>query len=341
MNNEYQVISLGEECRKDWSEFVYNHPHGNIFQTPEMRVVYERTKNYEPISLAVVDANGEILALMQAVVIRSMKGFLGSFSARSIIQGGPLCVDGEMGVEALRILMEKYDKFAKEKTIYTQIRNIWDTSKFYSILKELGYQYEEHLNFLIDLDRSEENIWRDIHKSRRKGINRSKKSGLDVETIDNEKNIKMFYEIVRQTYRNAKVPIDDFSLFESVFRLLSAKNMAKFYLAKHESVYVGARATLNYNGLIYDWFAGSLHTYSSLYINERLVWHILKESTNNGYHTFDFGGAGNPDKEYGVREFKRRFGGMMVNYGRYKKIHSHIKMKIAERGFEAYRKVML
>ena len=61
MNNEYQVISLGEEYKKDWSEFVYNHPYGNIFQTPEMREVYERTKNYEPISLAVVDGSGRYL----------------------------------------------------------------------------------------------------------------------------------------------------------------------------------------------------------------------------------------------------------------------------------------
>ena len=38
-----------------WSEFAYNHPHGNIFQTAKMAEVYKRTKNYEPISLAVVD----------------------------------------------------------------------------------------------------------------------------------------------------------------------------------------------------------------------------------------------------------------------------------------------
>lgn len=328
------------DCKK-WADFVYNHPHGNIFQTPEMREVYERTKNYEPITLATVDDSGEILAIVQAVVIKSMKGFLGAFSTRSIIQGGPLCIDGDMGVEALRILMEKYDKFVKGKVVYSQIRNMWDISKFSSILHELGYQYEEHLNFLIDLNRPEEAIWRDIHKSRRKGINRSKKSGLDVEAICDEGNIKVFYEIVRETYRSVKVPIDDFSLFKSVFGSLSAKNMAKFYLAKHKNMYVGARATLNYRGLVYDWFAGSLPICSSLYVNEGLVWHILKESASDGCYIFDFGGAGNPDEEYGVREFKRRFGGMIVNYGRYKKIHSPTKMKIAESGFGIYRKMML
>jgi serine/alanine adding enzyme len=44
--------------KTQWCEFVYNHPQGNIFQTPEMAEVYERTKNYEPITLAVVDDTG-------------------------------------------------------------------------------------------------------------------------------------------------------------------------------------------------------------------------------------------------------------------------------------------
>jgi len=60
------------DCRdiKQWGEFVYNHPHGNIFQTPEMAEVYKRTKNYEPITLAAIDTkNDEMLAILQAVMI--------------------------------------------------------------------------------------------------------------------------------------------------------------------------------------------------------------------------------------------------------------------------------
>jgi len=38
--------------KTQWREFVYDHPQGNIFQTPEMVEVYKRTKNYEPISIA-------------------------------------------------------------------------------------------------------------------------------------------------------------------------------------------------------------------------------------------------------------------------------------------------
>ena len=33
------------------------------------------------------------------------------------------------------------------------------------------------------------------------------------------------------------------------------------------------------------------------------------------------------------------FGGKLVNFGRYKKIHSPLKMKIAEKGFEMGRRI--
>ena len=63
---------------KQWSDFVYNHPQGSIFQTPEMAEVYKRTKNYEPITLADIDTKtDEMLAILQAVmIIKEMKGIL-------------------------------------------------------------------------------------------------------------------------------------------------------------------------------------------------------------------------------------------------------------------------
>ena len=45
---------------KQWSEFVLNHPQGNIFQTPEMAEVYRRTKNYEPVTLAAFNTKNDL-----------------------------------------------------------------------------------------------------------------------------------------------------------------------------------------------------------------------------------------------------------------------------------------
>ena len=203
-----------------WNEFVYNHPHGNIFQTIEMAEVYERTKNYKPITLAAIDnSTDEMLAILSAVVLKEMGGIMGSFSTRSIIQGGPLFGESEKGTKALDVLMEYYDEMIRKKALYTQIRTMWDTSRILNFLNGNGYGYEEHLNFLIDLGRSEEEIWGDIHKSRRKGINRATKKGVIVEELQDKKFIPLFYSIINETYKNARIPLADISLIETAFDL--------------------------------------------------------------------------------------------------------------------------
>nr|HQG68051.1 hypothetical protein [Paludibacteraceae bacterium] len=77
----------------EWANFIKLHPKGNIFQTPEMYEVYKNTKNYDPIFLAVIDDNDEILGILLAVIQKEHTGILGKFSARSIIMGGPLIKD--------------------------------------------------------------------------------------------------------------------------------------------------------------------------------------------------------------------------------------------------------
>ena len=207
--NMSELFRVSDCIEKDkWIEFVYNPPQGNIFQTSEMAEVYRRTKNYEPITLAAINPKtDEILAILQAAVIKVKSGILGSFSARAIIQSGPLFRENENGIEALKVLMEHYDKIAQKKALYTQIRTMWDTSNISSFLNSRGYEYEERLNFLIGLNRPEEEIWRDIHKSRRKGINRATNKGVIIEEQRDKKIVPICYEIVEKTYKNAKLPL--------------------------------------------------------------------------------------------------------------------------------------
>lgn len=324
---------------KQWGEFVYNHPQGNIFQTPEMAEVYRRTKNYEPITVAAIDnTTNEMLAVLLAVVIKE-KSLLGSFSARSVIHGGPLFINDKRGMDAVRILIEYYNKISRKKSLYTLVRNIYDTSEVSSIFNSAGYKYEDHLNYLIDLDLSISELWSRLYKSRRNGINRAKRRGVIIDEVVDEDAIPVIYELLKETYRTAKIPFADMSLLQSIFDVLKPRNMTKFFIAKKDDADVGTIVILTYKGTIFDWYAGAPRRYSHLCPNDILAWHAIEWGSKNDCCIFDFGGAGNPNEEYGVREFKRRFGGKMVNFGRYMKVYSPIKMKIAEKGFSIYRKI--
>ena len=327
---------------KRWSEFVYNHPKGNVFQTPEMAEVYRRTKNYEPITLAAVDENTkEIIGILQAVVIKEVSGLLGSFSTRSVIHGGPLAVETEKGKEAVKVLLEHYDKIVQKKVLYTLVRNMYDTSEISDAFNSKSYKYEDHLNYLIDLNQSVNELWTRLYKSRRNGINRAKRRGVIIEEVINSDVIPILYELLKETYMNAKLPLADISLFQSIFEILSQRNMAKIFIANWENTYIGTIIITSYRNTIFDWYAGAPRRYSRLCPNDILAWHAIEWGAKNGYCIFDFGGAGNPKEEYGVREFKKQFGGKLVNFGRYIKVYSPVKMKIAGKGFSIYRKLFI
>ncbi len=224
------------------------------------------------------------------------------------------------------------------RAIYTQVRNVWDTEYSKSTLSSLGYQYEPHLNYLIDLNRPAKEIWGDIHKPRRKGINRAEKVGIKVRKIKTREEIEDCYKIIEETYKNVRLPLADISLLESAYDKLFDKGLIDFYLANLDSEVVGSRVVLKYRGMVHDWYAGSKQEIN--YVNEAVVWHMLSEYAGKE-KVFDFGGAGHPDKPYGVREFKKRFGGEEVDYGRYEKVHNKSKKELLSLGFKAYKKLNL
>lgn len=321
-----------------WSRFIENHPSGSIFQTPEFFQVCEGTKRYEPYFLAATDKSDQILALLLAVFIREFGGPFGKLSSRSIIQGAPLFLDTNEGRNALKHLMTEYDKTAKRKALYSQIRNLHDATWSQAIFKELGYAYEGHLNYILDLNKSEDELFEALSKERRYGVRKCSKAGISVVEIKEVDGIKRAYSLLEQTYRNAKLPLADISLFESALRLLGPKNMIRIFLAEKEGAPASTIMLLTYKGVIYDWYAGASVEHLDLCPNDLITWHAIRYGMESKASLFDFGGAGKPSERYGVREFKKQFGGRMVNYGRFVKIHNPRRLWIAEKGFNMLRK---
>jgi len=116
--------------------------------------------------------------------------------------------------------------------------------------------------------------------------------------------------------------------------------MIKFLLARIGGDYVAASAELLFKDTIYGWYGGMDRAYSKYTPNELLMWYILEWGVKNGYKVYDFGGAGKPDEDFGVRDFKAKFGGELVCFGRNKKIHVPFLLKLSEFGYKFYREVL-
>jgi serine/alanine adding enzyme len=326
------ISKIDQISRKKWADFVREHANGNVFQTPEMFDVYNKTKKYEPVFLAVVSEKDEIQATLLAVIMKEHRGLLGKFSSRSIIWGGPLVQNDEPAV--LDFILKEYDKVIGAKAIYTQFRNLWDAENEIQIFGDHNYKFEDHLDIILDLTKSEDQLWKEVHSKRRNEIRRASREGVEFHVQESPKALQECYSILEEVYNRAGLPLPTLHFFQSLYNYLDGNPGLVIFTATYQDKIIGCMLALSYNNVLYDYYAGSYKEYYKKYPNDLIPWRAFLWAKENLFSVFDFGGAGKPNIPYGVRDYKLKFGGELVNWGRYEKLHKPAMMRIGKIGLK-------
>jgi serine/alanine adding enzyme len=331
------VHTLPEE---GWHRFVEEHPAGNIFHTPEMFQVFAHTAGCQPEIWAATDGDSRILALLLPTRVTMMSGLLYRLTTRAVAYGSILHDSSPEGHQALRVLLRAYAQEAKGSMLFTELRNLSNLSDVQPVLGECGFVYEDHLNFLIDLARPSEEIWQSVRSSAKRNIKKARKLRVVIEEANDLNRVQAAYTLLREVYKRIQVPLADVSLFQSAFEILHPQGMLRILIAKVENIDVGAMTLLLYKDTIYYWYTGTVRKPTPHRAGDLLVWHALEWGNQNGFRTLDFGGAGKPDEEYGVRDFKAKFGGTLVNYGRNICVHAPMRLKLSEKAYNIVRRFL-
>jgi lipid II:glycine glycyltransferase (peptidoglycan interpeptide bridge formation enzyme) len=230
--------------------------------------------------------------------------------------------------------MTRYFEEIDRRVLYTELRNLSAPDGFATILQARGFEYQPHLNLLIALDKPADKILQDIGPRTRKHIRRAHKTRrVKIAELQNPSELHNWYALLQKTYARAGVPLADISLFRAAFAELTPAGMCKFWLANVDDAPAACSLELMHGNTLYGWYGGTDRAFSSATPNEALVWHILEWGSQNGYEHYDWGGAGTPGQAYGVRNFKLKFGGAPVEYGRFVRVHSPRMLKASRFGY--------
>jgi CelD/BcsL family acetyltransferase involved in cellulose biosynthesis len=319
-----------------WKRFVEDHTHANVFHTPEMFEVFDRAVGHRPEVWAVTD-DDEVLALFTPVQVTLKDGAFRSLTTRSIAYGSVAVTDSERGAMALRALLEEYAGATRRKSLFTELRHLQELNGLKAVLAHCAFTYEDHLDYLVDLDRPVEDVFAGISSSARKKLRRGLRKGdVTIAEVTERSGLAEWYAILRDTYRRARLPDPELSLFEAAYDVLRPRDMVRFFVALVGSRPVACSAELLHKDTMYGWYGGSDRSYSNYIPNDLLTWHVLEWGARNGFRVYDFGGAGKPDEPYGVREFKAKFGGELVNYGRHVLVHSGVRLAVSKVAYRVY-----
>ena len=272
------------------------------------------------------------------------------FTRRAIIIGGPLLAEDATAEEIAALLnavkklqrsnLQPVGRSTEKRStghspIYIETRNFHDYSKWKEIFAECGFDYIPHLNFHVDC--MQDNILSIMSESRRRQIKKAIRNGVEIVEAANEHDVIAFYNILEDLYKNKiKTPLFGLEFFLNFYKSCSGK----FLLVKYQTTIIGGIiCPILKEKAIYEWFVCGLdEMYKNQYPSVMATYAAIEYAKTNNLPLFDFMGAGKPDEPYGVRDFKARFGGKQVEYGRFLHVRKPVLYKIGKLGVKILQK---
>lgn len=333
----YSLIHKIEEFNLEaWNQLLDQHPDGNVFQSHTMYELFRRTEKFNPVLLGVTK-NNTLKGVLLGVIIKEYKGALGLISSRTVIYGGPI-IDSENQKELkeiLDLLLDSLVKKVKNKSVFIQFRNFFDWKACNDVFSKYNFHFFERLNYLVDTT-IEDVTYTGISNSKRRQIRKGLKDGAVIGPPQSVEEMRQFYRILRRLYKSkVKKPLPSWSFFKNFYLLSKEGKLGIIELIKYQNKIIGGIVSPVSSGkTIYEWYICGLDDeYKKLYPSVLATYAPIKYALENNIRAFDFMGVGVPDKDYGVREFKSKFGGKLVNFGRFGRINNRIIYLITEFGF--------
>ena len=351
-----KLLTYHDIDQQQWQQLIECSPYATWFQTPEAYAFYASLpEEMTPFAVGVVEeckapqwahpgsdlkvlndlknsSRDRLVGIIVGYITREKNPLKQFFTRRAIIVGGPLLAE-DISDEALAALLKAVRGMESNcqspianRPIYIETRNFHDYSLWKSVFESAGFAYKEHYDIHVHCNADHQ-----MSERRQRELKRAIKNGAEIIEAQSEQQIRDWYQILSQLYRE-KVRTPLFS--EEFFLRFYRNGVGKYLLVKHQGKVIGGMMSPILPGkAIYEWYVcGQDEEYRELSPSVVATHAAIEYAKKNGLPLFDFMGAGVPDVPYGVREFKREFGGEMVEYGRFLCIRKPLLYKIGQIG---------
>lgn len=288
--------------RNYWYSFS-KRAKGNIFQSSSWIEAMERN-GLEPIFF-IVEEN---LQPMAGLVV--YKKFYSSF----MVMGKPVVKDKAREEEILSFLLEAIDKEAKKRKI---ISVEWTTNytlmeNYNDCFREKGYKIIPFGTYLLDLKKPTDEIWKNLHKNKRRDIRVALRNNITVRRSDNIDNYLNLHKFICKKLSYPQEIV--FEQIKNIWHFLKNEGLCEIFLASNGGKLEAGAFILVYGDTAFYLYGASAPKIKSCAAH-LLLWESIKWLQKNGIKYFDFGGT-RADSPSGVDEFKKRYGGkFQARYG--------------------------
>jgi len=318
-----EILFPGKEpIPADCRTFVNDHPQSTWFHRQALEGCLLQPALFVPVWF-VLRKHQMIAGIITATHMLN-NGSVSSAAVHSRIQsnGSPLLQDNpESNGSILTPLLNQALHYASDNAAVMEFRNSVNTGASTETWLKSGFHWSDHLNLIKPID-TEEHLWLELGENRRRQIRRATANGTVVRPAASDAEVRSWYEILHHLYttkvRKLLPPVEFFLDF---YTNCQQQNKGVILLALSEDQVIGGIVCpIQHPQTMYEWYiCGKDKEYPHHHPSVMVTWHALLWACHHGIRAFDFMGIGKPGIPYGVRDFKLRFGGQIVNHGRYTK----------------------
>ena len=324
-------VTLSEE---EFRQFANQHPEKSFMQTPEIAHLREQN-GWVPYYFG-VERDHKIVA---ATLVVAKPTFLGKSTFYA--PGGPLVDYEDFGLlsfftKNLKNYMKHHNGYVFHIDPYYElierdrngelVENGFDHQKAVANLKTLGFcslptSRQPKYLFVLDInDRTPDELLMSFKRNTRNHVRKAEKMGVKVRELEREELDKL-KQITKATSERRHFTDRPLAYYQQMYDLFHDRDEVKFMVAEAK---IGDKLTplsaamfMTYGDEVIYLFSGSDEKYMREYNAQYAIqWHMIKYAAEHGYKKYNFYGIqGLPDpnaKDYGIYEFKKGFGGHVV-----------------------------
>ena len=286
------VVELLDD-KKRWDQFVETSPQGSLFHRWDFLKTVERHSKYKFLPYCIY--SGEELRCILPFFVGRERGLTVMKSPLPNTQIPFLGPAFDPSVQVCRAttkekildqvtgeLYREIDKIAPDFVYITTVPNFLDLRNF------IWNQYREHLRltYVIDLERSLEEIWTSFSPRCRQGIKNVSKHSPEIQQTN---DVSALLEIWRARFRELglKVPL----LSDSYLKELVAAfpQDITVYTLSIDGMIATATACCVMQKERYCYWIGNVNARKDLSVTDYLVWEVVQRAKSEGFKKLDLG----------------------------------------------------
>ncbi len=318
---------------EEWKILMKESPTATWFQSEEAWTFFNACAQWLIPFHTEVKRGDEVVGMVTGYISKEKYAWKQRFSCRAVINGGPL-LRADATTAEVRELLETTEteikRLSKGQIIYIETRNFVDLSPWREAFEQAGWEYQAHYDIHVDCS-DEEAMWERFHESKKRALwaeerkqsllrsgselPKERPAGYLLVESESERGgmaLKQWYALLSKLYKTkVKRPLWPQAFFERAIEMGVGKLLV---IGGEAEGAKGGMFVVEDEKRVYEWYVvGPVGaTYAGLHY-----------AAQQHKPIFDFMGAGEPGKPYGVRDFKMQFGGELKELGRWVRVCKH------------------